>query len=104
MLDVIDYKLCELLQTRGRASQLELAQAVKLSQPAVAERIRKLEEQGVITSYVAHVDAKALGKDSVGAADLRHTTLVENYLSGIVGKTAAKRPAGAARAMRGSAV
>jgi Lrp/AsnC family transcriptional regulator, leucine-responsive regulatory protein len=55
MLDSIDYKLCELLQTRGRASQLELAQAVNLSQPAVAERIRKLEEQGVITGYAAQV-------------------------------------------------
>jgi Lrp/AsnC family transcriptional regulator, leucine-responsive regulatory protein len=63
MLDAIDYKLCELLQTRGRASQLELAQAVNLSQPAVAERIRKLEEQGVITGYAAQVQAKALGKD-----------------------------------------
>lgn len=63
MLDIIDYKLCELLQTRGRASQLELAQAVNLSQPAVAERIRKLEEQGVITGYAARVNAKALGKD-----------------------------------------
>lgn len=63
MLDAIDYKLCELLQTRGRASQLELAQAVGLSQPAVAERLRKLEEQGVITGYAAQVDAKKLGKD-----------------------------------------
>ncbi len=63
MLDAIDYKLCDLLQTRGRASQLELAQAVKLSQPAVAERIRKLEEQGVITGYAAQVQAKAMGKD-----------------------------------------
>jgi Lrp/AsnC family leucine-responsive transcriptional regulator len=63
MLDTIDYKLCELLQTRGRASQLELAQAVNLSQPAVAERIRKLEEQGVIIGYAAQVNAKALGKD-----------------------------------------
>lgn len=63
MLDAIDYKLCKLLQVRGRASQLELAQAVNLSQPAVAERIRKLEEQGVITGYAAHVDAKAMGKD-----------------------------------------
>jgi Lrp/AsnC family leucine-responsive transcriptional regulator len=63
MLDSIDYKLCELLQTRGRASQLELAQAVKLSQPAVAERIRKLEEQGVITGYAAHINAKKFGKD-----------------------------------------
>ena len=63
MLDTIDYKLCELLQIRGRASQLELAQAVNLSQPAVAERIRKLEGQGVITGYAAQVQAKALGKD-----------------------------------------
>ncbi|HEX4945658.1 MAG TPA: Lrp/AsnC family transcriptional regulator [Blastocatellia bacterium] len=63
MLDAIDYKLCELLQRRGRASQLELAQAVHLSQPAVAERIRKLEEQGVISGYAAHVNAKYLGKD-----------------------------------------
>ena len=63
MPDTIDYKLCELLQTRGRASQLELAQAVKLSQPAVAERLRKLEEQGIISGYTAVVNAKKLGKD-----------------------------------------
>ena len=63
MLDSIDYKLCELLQTRGRASQLELAQAVNLSQPAVAERIRKLEEQGIIKGYAAQVCARKLGKD-----------------------------------------
>lgn len=63
MLDPIDYKLIELLQARGRASQLELAQAVGLSQPAVAERIRKLEEIGVISGYAAHVDARLLGKD-----------------------------------------
>lgn len=63
MLDPIDYKLIDLLQERGRAAQLELAQAVGLSQPAVAERVRKLEELGVITGYVAHVDARLLGKD-----------------------------------------
>jgi Lrp/AsnC family transcriptional regulator, leucine-responsive regulatory protein len=63
MLDTIDYKLCELLQRRGRASQLELAQAVQLSQPAVAERIRKLEEKGVITGYAAHICAKKFGQD-----------------------------------------
>lgn len=63
MLDPIDYKLIELLQARGRASQLDLAQAVGLSQPAVAERIRKLEEVGVITGYAARVDARLLGKD-----------------------------------------
>jgi Lrp/AsnC family leucine-responsive transcriptional regulator len=63
MFDLIDYKLLDLLQANGRASQLELAQSVGLSQPAVAERMRKLEEQGAITGYAALVDARRLGKD-----------------------------------------
>jgi len=63
MFDPIDYKLLDLLQANGRASQLELAQSVGLSQPAVAERIRKLEQQGAITGYAALVDARTLGKD-----------------------------------------
>ncbi len=63
MLDSIDRILVERLQADGRATQLELAQAVGLSQPAVAERIRKLEQRGVITGYAARVDAARLGKD-----------------------------------------
>jgi Lrp/AsnC family leucine-responsive transcriptional regulator len=53
----------DLLQRNGRATQLELAKTVGMSQPAVAERIRKLEERGVITGYAARVDAAALGVD-----------------------------------------
>lgn len=63
MLDPIDRIIVERLQADGRATQLELAQAVGLSQPAVAERIRKLEQRGVITGYQARVDAARLGKD-----------------------------------------
>jgi len=63
MFDPIDYKLLELLQFNGRASQMELAKQIGLSQPAVAERIRKLEDQGAITGYAALVDARRLGKD-----------------------------------------
>lgn len=62
-MDAIDHALVQLLQENGRSTQLELARQVKLSQPATAERIRKLEEQGVITGYTATVDAAALGKD-----------------------------------------
>lgn len=62
-LDELDYRLVDLLQRDGRATQLELSRAVGLSQPAVAERIRKLEERGVITGYAARVDASKLGKD-----------------------------------------
>jgi len=62
-MDALDHQLVNLLQRNGRATQLELSRAVGLSQPAVAERIRKLEERGVITGYTARVDASKLGKD-----------------------------------------
>lgn len=62
-MDAVDYQLVELLQRDGRATQLELSRSVGLSQPAVAERIRKLEERGIITGYSARVDASKLGKD-----------------------------------------
>src|ERR1041385_4293724 len=62
-LDPIDYKLLDLLQRDGRMTQLEMAAEVGLSQPAVAERMRKLEQEGFILGYVARVDGKKLGKD-----------------------------------------
>jgi len=63
VIDRIDYKFIDLLQRDARMTQQELASAVGLSQPAVAARMRKLEQQGVITGYVARVDAHKLGKD-----------------------------------------
>ena len=62
-MDVTDTRLVSLLQENGRATQLELAKDIGLSQPATAERIRKLEERGVIKGYAAQVDATKLGKD-----------------------------------------
>lgn len=62
-MDATDKHLVELLQADGRATQLQLAKKVGLSQPATAERIRKLEDAGVITGYSARVDAAKLGKD-----------------------------------------
>lgn len=44
-------------------TQLEMAAAVGLSQPAVAERMRKLEQEAIIAGYSARVDGKKLGKD-----------------------------------------
>ncbi|MFT3706383.1 MAG: Lrp/AsnC family transcriptional regulator [Archangium sp.] len=62
-MDATDHLLVQLLQADGRATQLQLAKEVGLSQPATAERIRKLEDAGVITGYAARVDATKLGKD-----------------------------------------
>ncbi len=63
VVDGIDRQILDLLQRDARLTQQEIAKRVKLSQPSVADRIRKLEEQGIITSYVARCDPQHLGKD-----------------------------------------
>lgn len=63
MLDSIDVKMLEILQKEGRTRRNDLAERVGLSLPAVSDRLRKLEEHGVITGYHARLDAKKLGKD-----------------------------------------
>ena len=60
-MDALDHQIVDLLQREGRATQLELSRTVGLSQPAVAERIRKLEERGTIRGYSARLDPRAFG-------------------------------------------
>ena len=60
-LDDINIELLDLLQQNGRMSYRELGERVGLSAPAVTERVRRLEDAGVITGYRAVVDYEALG-------------------------------------------
>lgn len=60
-MDTLDSKAISLLSSQGRMSWAELAQELGLSAPAAAERVRKLEEAGVIRGYAAVLDAHALG-------------------------------------------
>lgn len=60
-LDDINRDIVDLLQEDGRMSYRELGERVGLTAPAVTERVRKLEEQGVIRGYRAVVDYEALG-------------------------------------------
>ncbi len=62
-MDDIDFKILDILQERGRIRRNELADAVGLSLPSASERLRKLEEQGIITGYHADVDYRRLGRD-----------------------------------------
>jgi Lrp/AsnC family leucine-responsive transcriptional regulator len=62
-MDATDRKIVDLLQEDARATQQEIAKKVKLSQPSVADRIRKLEESKVILGYTARVDPRRLGHD-----------------------------------------
>lgn len=60
-VDSINWKILELLQTNARRSNTEIANHVGISSPAVAERIRKLEDAGVIEGYKTKVEAFELG-------------------------------------------
>jgi Lrp/AsnC family transcriptional regulator, leucine-responsive regulatory protein len=61
VLDAYDTRILAELQADARLTMTELGKRVHLSQPAVTERVRKLEAAGVITGYRATVDLKALG-------------------------------------------
>ena len=60
-LDAYDTRILAELQAEARLSMAELGRRVHLSQPAVTERVRKLEAAGVITGYRATVNLPALG-------------------------------------------
>ncbi|MEU4602654.1 Lrp/AsnC family transcriptional regulator [Kribbella sp. NPDC023972] len=60
-LDQTDLKIVRELARDARVSLVELGRRVSLSRPAVAERVRRLEDSGVITGYGARVDLSKLG-------------------------------------------
>lgn len=60
-LDAIAWKIAECLQQNARMSFAELGRKVGMSTPAVAERVRRLEEAGVITGYHAAINVAKLG-------------------------------------------
>jgi Lrp/AsnC family transcriptional regulator, leucine-responsive regulatory protein len=60
-LDATDWRILDELQVDGRLSYNQLGRRVSLSPPAVAERVRRLEELGVIVGYQARVDPARAG-------------------------------------------
>jgi Lrp/AsnC family transcriptional regulator, leucine-responsive regulatory protein len=61
VIDDIDRRLLTALQSEARLSHAELGRRIGLSGTSTAERLRRLEESGVIRGYAADVDPKALG-------------------------------------------
>ncbi len=60
-MDHFDKKLLSILQTNGRISNVELSEAVNLSESACLRRVKSLEERGFIDKYVALLDQKRTG-------------------------------------------
>jgi Lrp/AsnC family transcriptional regulator, leucine-responsive regulatory protein len=60
-LDALDYKALCFLARKGRATWAELGELLGLSAPSAADRVRKLEHQGVIRGYAALLDPASVG-------------------------------------------
>ncbi len=61
-LDTLDERILSELQSNGRLTMKALAERVGLSSPAMIERVRRLEERGVLAGYRAIIDPHAIGR------------------------------------------
>ncbi|MFZ6751940.1 Lrp/AsnC family transcriptional regulator [Undibacterium sp. Dicai25W] len=60
-LDSYDRKIIALLQENARLSWSEIGRQIHLTSPAVAERVKRLEEAGVIMGFTTRINLRALG-------------------------------------------
>ncbi|CAM5310256.1 transcriptional regulator [Streptomyces spiroverticillatus] len=70
--DATDWRILEALQREGRATFAELARTVSMSSSAVTERVRRLEEAGVISGYAAVVEPERIGMPILAFVRLRY--------------------------------
>lgn len=61
-LDRTDVDLLQVLTEDGRTSIADLARRVGLSAPSVSERLKRLEEAGIVSGYTVKIDLAALGR------------------------------------------
>ena len=60
-MDKVDHRLIDLLVLNSRRSLKNLGMSTELSSPSVMDRVRRLEEKGIIRSFTIDVDLEALG-------------------------------------------
>lgn len=60
-IDIINWKILEILQENSRSALKDIAKQVNLSPPTVAERIQKMEDARIIKAYTAVINMKRLG-------------------------------------------
>jgi Lrp/AsnC family leucine-responsive transcriptional regulator len=61
MLDTIDRAILELLQANARISNADIARQLDMAPSAILDRIRKLEQRGIIRGYTARIDPASVG-------------------------------------------
>ncbi|MCA9751026.1 MAG: Lrp/AsnC family transcriptional regulator [Gemmatimonadetes bacterium] len=87
MIDRTDRDILAILQENSSVSRTEIARRVGLTPTAVIERIKKLEERGVVLGYVPRLDARALDR---GLLAFLHVTEDESVADGSTGRRLAE--------------
>ncbi|MPL84731.1 AsnC family transcriptional regulator [Rhodobacter sp. 140A] len=72
-LDRLDIAILEALQDNARTPLSEVGRRVGLSQPATSERVKRLEDRGIITGYAVRLDPAALGLGMMAIIRLKTT-------------------------------
>jgi Lrp/AsnC family leucine-responsive transcriptional regulator len=70
-MDAIDTQILSILSENGRASFASIGEAVGLSPHGTADRVRRLERDGVILGYTARVDPAEVGRSLEALVDVR---------------------------------
>jgi Lrp/AsnC family leucine-responsive transcriptional regulator len=64
-MDQLDIRLIELLQMDGRITLSELSKKLSLSRPSITERLKRLQDKGIIEGFSARISLKAIGRDVI---------------------------------------
>ena len=81
MIDATDRRILERLQTDARVSNADLARGLGMAPSATLQRVRRLEERGVIEGYLARLDPRAVDRGLLAFVHLRtHEELPESTI------------------------
>lgn len=85
-MDVTDQRILESLKQNSRMTASDIGKRVGLSVPAVSERIRKLEEAGVIEAYTVKVNRGKTGHKLLAFVfvSIEHTKHIDNFRTRII--------------------
>lgn len=86
-VDKVDTVILSALQANGRQSIADLARTINMSHSAAAERVRRLEESGIISGYGASVDPQQLGFAIMAFLRLRYPSSIYEPLHELLAAT-----------------
>src|SRR5580765_4943077 len=83
MIDSTDRDILNILQENAKVSNAEIARRIDMAPSGVLERIRKLEERGIIKGYVPQLNAKALGHGLLAFVFVRTDELASEHVTAL---------------------